>query len=142
MNSDELAKADLARTVYARALEKMRQMLTAVHDELEDEGDRVYLGSTNHADLIHKAWHWADALHWDEILEHTQPKTPLAETNLKLQAEVESLTADNARQASLLKQALEAIESRRSEPLFIMRDAIRNHLDDRNALSQTGGSDD
>lgn len=34
------------------------------------------------------------------------------------------------RSKRLLKQALEAIESGRSEPLFIMRDAIRNYLDD------------
>jgi len=90
---DEFEKLTLRCSAYARALEKMRRMLTAVHDELEDEGDRVYLGSTNHADLIHDAWHLADALNWDEILRDTQPNPPLAETNLRLQAEVRSLTA-------------------------------------------------
>lgn len=38
---------------------------------------------------------------------------------------------------SLLKQALDAINSARSEPLFIMRDAIRNHLEDCAALTNT-----
>lgn len=85
---ERVARADHTRAVYARALVKMRDMLTAVHDELEDEGDRVYLGSTNHAELIHEAWHLADALKWDEILDDTQPETPLAETNLRLQAEL------------------------------------------------------
>jgi hypothetical protein len=51
-----------------------------------------------------------------------------------LEAGCAGLVAENARQASLLKQALEAIDSRRSEPLFIMRDAIRNHLEARTAL--------
>jgi hypothetical protein len=60
------------------------------------------------------------------------------ETETQLRAALEAgcagLVAENERQASLLKQALEAIDSRRSEPLFIMRDAIRNHLEDRTAL--------
>jgi len=30
----------------------MGLLLSAVSDDLEDEGDRVYLGSTNHADRI------------------------------------------------------------------------------------------
>jgi hypothetical protein len=42
------------------------------------------------------------------------------------------------RQTSLLRQALEAIESGRSEPLFIMRDAIRNHLEDEASVSIEG----
>ncbi len=86
--SDELARADHARTVYARALEKMRLALVNVHDGLEDEGDRIYLGSTNHADDLRAAWQTADALSWDEILEDTQPKTPLAEINLQLQVDL------------------------------------------------------
>jgi hypothetical protein len=85
---ERVARADHSRAVYARALAKMRDMLTVVHDGLEDEGDRVYLGSTNHAELIHEAWHLADALKWDEIMADTQPDHPLAETNLRLQAEL------------------------------------------------------
>lgn len=49
---ERLAKADHSRTLYARALEKMRIMLVNVHDNLQDEGDRVYLGSTNDADEL------------------------------------------------------------------------------------------
>jgi hypothetical protein len=39
------------------------------------------------------------------------------------------------RKGSLLRQTLEAIRSGRSEPLFIMEDAIRNHLEDCAALT-------
>jgi hypothetical protein len=85
---DRIAKADLHRAVYARALTQMRDAITAVHDGMEDEGDRVYFGSSNQADDLKAAWHLADALHWDEILADTQPDTPLAETNLKLQAQL------------------------------------------------------
>ena len=64
-------RADLVRRVeeLRSALFNMRSMLIAVHDGLEDEGDRVYLGSSNHAELIHKAWHEADSAHWDAMLE-------------------------------------------------------------------------
>lgn len=88
---EQLARADLSRSAYARALEKMRNALISVHDGMEDEGDRIYFGSTNHADDLRAAWHLADALHWDEIRKDTQPKTPLATVNLSLQAEIERL---------------------------------------------------
>jgi hypothetical protein len=90
-DNEKIERLTLRCASYARALEQMRHTLTAVHDELEDEGDRVYLGSSNHAELIHDAWHLADALHWDEIMRDTQPDTPLAATNLKLQAEIRRL---------------------------------------------------
>ena len=101
---EQLARADLSRSAYARALEKMRNALTSVHDGMEDEGDRIYFGSTNHADDLRAAWHLADALHWDEILKDTQPKTPLATVNLSLQAEIERLRAD--------REDLESMERR------------------------------
>ena len=41
-------------------------------------------------------------------------------------------TSEAARVELLLKYALEAIETGRSEPLFIARDAIRNYFNDRN----------
>lgn len=108
------AKADHARACYARALESMRVMLLAVRDGLEDEGDRIYLGSTNHADLIEAAWDEADALKWDEILAHTQPETTLAATNLHLQSRITTLEAKIAR----LQAALEDIAvGRRRTPL-------------------------
>ena len=40
----------------------------------------------------------------------------------------------------LLRQTLEAIETGRSEPLFIMRDAIRNWLEDLPALAAATGT--
>lgn len=91
MPDDIVERLTLRCANYARALEKMRNMLIAVHDGIEDEGDRVYLGSTNHAELIHEAWHLADALKWDEIMRDTQPDTPLAAINLELQAEITRL---------------------------------------------------
>lgn len=102
---DAIARADHARTIYARALEKMRIALLNVTDNLEDEGDRVYLGSTNHADDLKAAWQLADALQWDQVMEDTQPKTELAVVNLKLKENIAVLEAENKR----LREALERI---------------------------------
>jgi hypothetical protein len=41
-------------------------------------------------------------------------------------------------QTSLLRQTLYALHTGRSEPLFIIRDAIRNHLEDSAALHREG----
>ncbi|MDQ4421507.1 hypothetical protein OOT33_13850 [Sphingobium sp. DEHP117] len=105
------AKADHARTCYARALEKMRIALVNINDGLEDEGDRIYLGSTNHADDIRAAWQIADSLKWDELLEHTQPETPIADTNLKLQAELDQLRREKAAAVTLLGRSLAYLQS-------------------------------
>jgi hypothetical protein len=59
----EIERLTAERDALREALFKMRSMLIAVHDGLEDEGDRVYLGSSNHAELIHEAWHEADSAH-------------------------------------------------------------------------------
>jgi hypothetical protein len=104
VSGEDAAKTDLRCVAYARALEKMRLALVAVHDGLEDEGDRVYLGSSNHADLLHEAWHLADALHWDEIMADTQPNTALGKANLSLQAEIAS-------QATIIEQLQAALNS-------------------------------
>ncbi len=55
---------------------------------------------------------------------------------------IEALAADNARQRSLLKYALEAIETRRSEPLFAAGDSLRNYFEDAALAAITEPSDD
>lgn len=46
-------EAKLAK--LAKLLEDLGFTLQAVYDELTDEGDRVYLGSTNHKETIRDA---------------------------------------------------------------------------------------
>lgn len=109
----EVVTADHSRTCYARALEKMRIALVNINDGLEDEGDRIYLGSTNHADDIRAAWQIAEALNWDEILEHTQPKTDIAATNFRLQATIAQLRDRVAKFAEILETVLPYTEAER-----------------------------
>jgi hypothetical protein len=42
-------------THFANILLELREKLSLFVDEIEDEGDRVYLGSTNHADYLREA---------------------------------------------------------------------------------------
>lgn len=93
---DQLGKADLSRALYAMALDSLRVAVGNTVDCMEDEGDRVYFGSTNDADALKDAWHEMDALVWAEIMEDTQPKTELAAVNLRLQTEIDALRAELA----------------------------------------------
>lgn len=122
---EQLARSELSRTLYARVLEKMRIALVNVHDGIEDEGDRIYFGSTNHADDLRAAWQLADGLRWDEIMEDTQPKTGLAEVNLHLQAEIAALklaladtvstNTENCRQRDAFQHEIAALKERLRE---------------------------
>ena len=49
MNKDEELK------LLRKLVTKLGDTITLVHDELENEDDRVYLGSTNHADDLREA---------------------------------------------------------------------------------------
>lgn len=59
----------LARvTAYAKTLVKARQDLIWIRDELEDEGDRVYFGSTNHAETFRETVERFDEWVWDDTV--------------------------------------------------------------------------
>lgn len=53
---------------YARLIVKLRRRLSAIVNGLEDEGDRVYFGSTNHADALRKLYRQMDDIDWDRIM--------------------------------------------------------------------------
>jgi hypothetical protein len=47
-----------------------------------------------------------------------------------LRAIEQAIASERAAVVAILKQVLQAIDSGRSEPLFIMRDTVRNYLED------------
>lgn len=55
-------------TARAKDMRRIRDQLAEVHDNIEDEGDRVYFGSTNDADTFRAAWQKLDAWAWDDIM--------------------------------------------------------------------------
>jgi hypothetical protein len=100
----DLVERDLRATHYARCLEKVSATLQITVMGLEDEGDRVYLGSTNHADALREAWHYLDDLEMDELIADTQPATDLVRTNLELQDAITRLTAERDALRGALKE--------------------------------------
>ncbi|PTQ12925.1 hypothetical protein CLG96_01930 [Sphingomonas oleivorans] len=136
--------------LYAKALFKMRDMLIAVNDELEDEGDRVYLGSTNHADLIRDAWNFADNLQWEEIIEKNRPRTSYREA---LDCQIARANAAEARVAELERERDELLGAknfpdpsrlsgycRRAPAAEAERDRLREAL--RPSPTQPGSGED
>lgn len=55
-------------TARAKEMQSARDTLIWVRDELEDEGDRVYFGSTNHADQFREAVESMDEWSWHDIM--------------------------------------------------------------------------
>lgn len=64
----ELAEVRAALTARAKTLLKLRDVLVHVHDHIEDEGDRVYFGSTNDAEILKDVWRELDGWVWDDIM--------------------------------------------------------------------------
>lgn len=55
-------------TARAKSMLRLREALAGVHDNIEDEGDRTYFGSTNDADTFCEVWQDLDAWAWDDIM--------------------------------------------------------------------------
>lgn len=55
-------------TARAKSMLRLRDALAQVHDNIEDEGDRAYFGSTNDADTFREVWQDLDAWAWDDIM--------------------------------------------------------------------------
>jgi hypothetical protein len=78
------AKAD---EIYASQLmRKFRDTLSNIVDGCEDEGDRVYFGSTNAADELREISEEIEELAWDKILASSQKKPDLWATIRELNA--------------------------------------------------------
>lgn len=51
-----------------KMLIRLRDKLIWIRDEIDDEGDRAYFGSTNHADMFKEVVDDLDAYKWDRIM--------------------------------------------------------------------------
>jgi hypothetical protein len=51
-----------------KRLRRARDRFINIRDEIEDEGDRVYFGSSNHADQFKEEVAWLDDFSWDKIM--------------------------------------------------------------------------
>jgi len=62
----ENVRAEL--TARAKEMQSARDTLIWVRDEMEDEGDRVYFGSTNHAEQFREVVEGMDDWSWHDIM--------------------------------------------------------------------------
>lgn len=76
-------------TLRANDLVQMREALICIRDALDDEGDRVYFGSTNHADQLREAVEMLDTWAWGDIIGDTDAPDYIGDlraTRLQLEA--------------------------------------------------------
>jgi len=64
----EARNLQAALTARAKAMLKAREALVNMRDDLEDEGDRIYFGSTNDADAFKDFVQELDAWAWNDIM--------------------------------------------------------------------------
>lgn len=97
-------EAQSHRALYAKRLHHLNDVLQGVLDDLEDEGDRVYFGSSNDADRLRRIAQSIEDLHWDDLLAHTQPKVNLYDA-------IEARMADARLAEFLFALALAALQA-------------------------------
>lgn len=87
MTTIDEARSELAR--YAKVLMEFRDAVGLVVTYAEDEGDRVYFGSSNHFEALKDVTEKIDTLHWDKIMASSQPPVDLYKTIAELRASEE-----------------------------------------------------
>lgn len=70
MSESEAIIANVRAELTARAkeMQSARDTLIWIRDELQDEGDRVYFGSTNHAEQFRECVESMDEWSWHDIM--------------------------------------------------------------------------
>lgn len=113
----QVTEAKSHTAYYAKTLIALRHTLVCVTDDLEDEGDRVYFGSSNDADRLRDISGRIDDLAWEEIMADSQPPVNLYDAIERGNAERKALgekplAADEIKSALLdaLKELLAVVE--------------------------------
>lgn len=83
-----LAEAKANEIYSSQLMRRFRDTLSNVRDGLEDEGDRIYFGSTNDADQLRDIIEEIEELEWDRILASSQKKPDLYARIRELNTEV------------------------------------------------------
>lgn len=131
-----------AEEIYSSQLmRKFRDTLSNVKDGMEDEGDRIYFGSTNDADQLREIVDEVEELEWDRILASSQKKPDMYAQLRKLNSEVQALRIvqkkmDAARSALVRIADLPATVSHASEAVelyLLARETAASALAQANA---------
>ena len=83
-----------------KLLDRFRLTMIEVKDHIEDEGDRVYFGSSNHAEALKEVIHEMDALRWERIIAERPEIDPYEECRkLRIRTETAVVALKEAREA-------------------------------------------
>ena len=99
----ELVEAKAEIVYQAKLLIKIRRKLALFVHDIEDEGDRVYFGSTNDADDLRTLYAEVDEFEWSRMEKNTkgrdlyQEMRNLNDTISKLGTEIGTIAADRDR---------------------------------------------
>ena len=122
-----------------KRLRKTRDEFINIKDELCDEGDRVYFGSTNHADAFKDAVEWLDDFTWDKIIGEPEnwdllgalekSRTDLAQAEKELSCR-DALIKDHLAKILHLENRID-VEAHRADELDALRaaDPAPGHTD-------------
>lgn len=100
----KVAIAQSEAALYAKTLFRLRNALLGVVGDAQDEGDRVYFGSSNDFDRLKAVSQKIDDLMWDDIMASSQPPVDLYQS-----------IEDRLAEIAALKEALAVSEARREE---------------------------
>lgn len=106
----DVAKSEAA--FYAKTLIGLRQTLTFVREGMEDEGGRIYFGSTNHADDLTAIIEKIEGLEWDKILSSSQPPVDLYALLAEQRARAETAEDEREEWRQACMQAREGCNQR------------------------------
>jgi chromosome segregation ATPase len=111
-----------ANEIYSsQLLRRFRDTLSNVRAGLEDEGDRIYFGSTNDADELRDIIEAIEELEWDRIMASERKKPDLWARIRELNEEVRALKSDRDSWRRVAER-LEAEKQAFSEAININRE--------------------
>lgn len=66
--ANDLQNVQARLTAMSKTITRLRNVLILVTDNIEDDGDRAYFGSSNDADTLKDVVEDLDGWHWDDIV--------------------------------------------------------------------------
>lgn len=91
-----------------KRLRRTRDLFINIRDDIEDEGDRVYFGSSNHADQFKEEVAWLNDFSWQKVMGEPENWDLLGALE-KQSARTASSEAATARLTAALEQAKEGL---------------------------------
>lgn len=104
-----------------RLLERFRDTVQEIVDHADNEGDRVYFGTTNHFEVLKDIAQQMESWNWDRLAHERREIDPYAEMRAcrkEVAESISSLAAKDAEIAKLREALSEAVKHLEGEPEY------------------------